>query len=329
MPESFDPYLSWLGIRDPERPPNHYRLLGVAPFENDPEILAHAADRQMSHVRTFQAGRRSAESQRLLNELATAKVCLLNPKKKADYDAALQAKEAAAAAPPLAVPPPLPVEGHPPRPRCCPRHRSTPPEFPPTRAWRRGPARGLGLRPRRRGHAEPPAPAAAKSGSPLVSAAIVVLTLVAIALGRADRRAPQPRLPRHAGPRRSAPGGVLAGRRRRQDRGAGTQDRRQDRARRRAEDRTADQDRRRAQARAGTAEGEARRAEAAGVGRCVEERHPLRQRRGEDRVGRRRLAATRAGRRQGAGLGAVPAGHNLVAERRRRGGRLRRLGAVR
>ncbi|MCH2183649.1 MAG: hypothetical protein MK108_16750, partial [Mariniblastus sp.] len=24
----FDPYLKWLGIRDDERPPNHYRLLG-------------------------------------------------------------------------------------------------------------------------------------------------------------------------------------------------------------------------------------------------------------------------------------------------------------
>ena len=70
MADRFDPYLHWLGIRDPERPPNHYRLLGVAPFEDDPDVLSNAADRQMSHVRTFQAGRHSAESQKLLNELA-------------------------------------------------------------------------------------------------------------------------------------------------------------------------------------------------------------------------------------------------------------------
>ena len=100
MSEPFDPYLHWLGIRDLNRPPNHYRLLGVDLFENDGDVLANAADRQMAHVRTFQTGKHSAESQRLLNELATAKVCLLNAAKKAEYDAALRAQPA----PPL---PPL------------------------------------------------------------------------------------------------------------------------------------------------------------------------------------------------------------------------------
>lgn len=90
MAEGFDPYLSWLGIRDPRRPPNHYALLGLALFEDDPEVIAHAADRQMAHVRTFQTGPRSAESQRILNELAAAKICLLNPAKKQVYDAALR-----------------------------------------------------------------------------------------------------------------------------------------------------------------------------------------------------------------------------------------------
>lgn len=87
MSATFDPYLQWLGIRDPQRPPNHYRLLGVELFENDPEVLANAADRQMAHVRTFQVGKHAAESQRLLNELAAAKLALLNPEKKAEYDA--------------------------------------------------------------------------------------------------------------------------------------------------------------------------------------------------------------------------------------------------
>lgn len=112
MSRPFDPYLQWLGIRDPERPPNHYRLLGVELFESDPDILLHAADRQMAHVRSFQAGPNSAQSQRLLNELAAAKVCLLNPAKKAAYDAELRARlfgaPAAAPAPaPMAVPPSL------------------------------------------------------------------------------------------------------------------------------------------------------------------------------------------------------------------------------
>ena len=97
MSEAFDPYLHWLGIRDPQRPPNYYRLLGIELFENDPDIIAGAADRQMAHIRSFQSGPRSAESQRLLNELATAKLCLLNPAKKESYDATLQAEGCSAA----------------------------------------------------------------------------------------------------------------------------------------------------------------------------------------------------------------------------------------
>ena len=111
MSEAFDPYLHWLGIRDPERPPNHYRLLGVALFEDDADVLGNAADRQMSHVRTFQTGPHSAESQKLLNELAAAKLCLLSSEKKKVYDAELRARHArqpvAPPAPPVA-PPPLP-----------------------------------------------------------------------------------------------------------------------------------------------------------------------------------------------------------------------------
>ena len=90
MSKSFDPYLRWLGIRDPQRPPNHYRLLGVELFEDDRDVLSHAADRQMAHVRTFQTGKHSLESQRLLNELAAATVCLLSPNKKAEYDTRLR-----------------------------------------------------------------------------------------------------------------------------------------------------------------------------------------------------------------------------------------------
>jgi hypothetical protein len=92
MPESFDPYLQWLGIRDPQRPPNHYRLLGVEPFEDDTDVIANAADRQMAHVRTFQMGKHSIESQRILNELAAANICLLNADRKNQYDARLRAR---------------------------------------------------------------------------------------------------------------------------------------------------------------------------------------------------------------------------------------------
>ena len=94
MPDAFDPYHKWLAIPPEDQPPDHYRLLGVKRFEGDPDVIANAADQRMVHVRSFQAGDQSAASQKLLNEIAAARVCLLNPKKRAAYDERLRAEEA-------------------------------------------------------------------------------------------------------------------------------------------------------------------------------------------------------------------------------------------
>lgn len=82
----FDPYYKWLGIPASEQPPNHYRLLGIELFEEDPDVITAAADRQMGHVKAFATGPYGAHSQLLLNELSKARVCLLNPKLKPIYD---------------------------------------------------------------------------------------------------------------------------------------------------------------------------------------------------------------------------------------------------
>lgn len=88
-PAEFDPYHRWLGIPPEEQPPDHYRLLGIARFESDPEVIRDAAARQMAHVRTYHLGPHAEMSQRILNELGIAKACLLNLQKKVAYDAAL------------------------------------------------------------------------------------------------------------------------------------------------------------------------------------------------------------------------------------------------
>ncbi len=82
----FDSYHKWLGIPPQQQPPDHYRLLGLARFESDPEVIASAADARMGHARSFQSGRHGDVSQRILNELAAARLCLLSPEKKAEYD---------------------------------------------------------------------------------------------------------------------------------------------------------------------------------------------------------------------------------------------------
>ncbi len=97
MPAAFDPYHQWLGIRDPERPPNHYRLLGIDLFEADPDVVQSAADRQMAHLRTFANGPHSEASQRLLNEVSAARLCLSDERKKAAYDESLRQRRLSAA----------------------------------------------------------------------------------------------------------------------------------------------------------------------------------------------------------------------------------------
>jgi hypothetical protein len=91
MSEQFDAYHKWLGISPESRPPNNYQLLGIPEFTDDLSVVENSALRQLSHVRTFQLGPQAGKSQQLLNEIASARICLVNPAKKAIYDAKLRA----------------------------------------------------------------------------------------------------------------------------------------------------------------------------------------------------------------------------------------------
>ncbi len=125
MPRAFDPYYTWLGIPPEDQPPNHYRLLGLRPFEQNPDVIENAADQRMAHLRTFQTGKRAKFSQKLLNEVAAARVCLLNPERKAAYDRQvrqmLRVEAADAEKPPQVGPRPVgatsgsPADARPPR----------------------------------------------------------------------------------------------------------------------------------------------------------------------------------------------------------------------
>ena len=86
MDATFDPYHTWLGIPPSEQPPNHYRLLGISRGIGDTNVISNAADRQMAFLRTFQTGQYSKLSQKLLNEIADARNCLLSLDRKAEYD---------------------------------------------------------------------------------------------------------------------------------------------------------------------------------------------------------------------------------------------------
>lgn len=86
----FDPYHKWLGIAPKDQPPNYYRLLGIDDFESDPDVISNAAEQRMAHVRSYQLGKHIDLSQKILNEIAAARVCLLDPAKKFAYDVGLK-----------------------------------------------------------------------------------------------------------------------------------------------------------------------------------------------------------------------------------------------
>lgn len=92
--DDFDPYFKWMGIPPSEQPPNYYRLLGIPHYTFDEDVIENAADQRMNHLRSFQSGKNSDHSQRLLNEVAKAKVCLLNAEERSAYDKRLRQREA-------------------------------------------------------------------------------------------------------------------------------------------------------------------------------------------------------------------------------------------
>ena len=86
---NFDPYHKWLGIPPQEQPADYYRLLGLVKFEDDPDVIAIAADQRMGFVQKMAIGQHLEHSQKLLNELARARLVLVDTQKKEVYDASL------------------------------------------------------------------------------------------------------------------------------------------------------------------------------------------------------------------------------------------------
>ena len=111
---SLDPYHIWLGIAPSNQPPDHYGLLGIPRFENDPDVIDHAADRQISHLGQYKNGEHDALAQRLLQEVDAARTCLLDTPAKSTYDAGLRSNLQRAHRQPI-VPPPRPTGKRPSR----------------------------------------------------------------------------------------------------------------------------------------------------------------------------------------------------------------------
>lgn len=90
MAKKFDPYDRWFNIPPGEQPPDHYRLLGIDRFESETAVINEAAEQRVAFLHDVATGPQVAMTQRLLNEVAAARLCLTDPEKKSAYDAKLK-----------------------------------------------------------------------------------------------------------------------------------------------------------------------------------------------------------------------------------------------
>lgn len=90
MPETFDPYYNWLGISPAHQPPNHYQLLGLRLFEDEPAAIEAAAEERKGMLHTHQQGEHASLAGQMLNEISLANACLINDNRKAAYDRGLK-----------------------------------------------------------------------------------------------------------------------------------------------------------------------------------------------------------------------------------------------
>ncbi|HSG72780.1 MAG TPA: hypothetical protein VLA12_20365 [Planctomycetaceae bacterium] len=82
-------YKEWLGIPEDQCPPDHYTLLRLVKFEDDPEKIQANYRKLNAHVRKYATGQHAKESQKLLNEIAQAMLCLKEAGSKRAYDQSL------------------------------------------------------------------------------------------------------------------------------------------------------------------------------------------------------------------------------------------------
>ena len=89
----FDPYHKWFGISPNEQPPNYYRLLGIPLFESDPDIIEAAAASRALYLKTLNLGEHAAIATEMLNEVALARVTLITPDRRDEYNRSIVNQE--------------------------------------------------------------------------------------------------------------------------------------------------------------------------------------------------------------------------------------------
>jgi hypothetical protein len=91
--KGFNFYEHWLGIECDSRP-DHYQLLGVAPFEADEQKIQSAFESRRQRLQQIVPGEHAVQLRKLADEVVTAKRCLLTPAARLAYDEHLRYAQA-------------------------------------------------------------------------------------------------------------------------------------------------------------------------------------------------------------------------------------------
>ena len=78
----------WLELPAGAWPPDHYRLLGLAPGESDAQLIEQRIHQRLESVRRYQMTHPDQATE-AMNRLAQAYVCLTESASKKEYDAVL------------------------------------------------------------------------------------------------------------------------------------------------------------------------------------------------------------------------------------------------
>jgi DnaJ-class molecular chaperone len=87
-----DLYTQWLGVRAGPRPPEHYELLGLPRFCKDADRIERAAREALAKLDKYQLvpdRARQQMLQKMITEVAKARMCLVDPRRRAAYDKTL------------------------------------------------------------------------------------------------------------------------------------------------------------------------------------------------------------------------------------------------
>ena len=99
---------AWLGLTPDVWPPDHYRLLGLNPGEEDVSLIEQRVHQRLDSVRPYQMIHPEPATE-AMNRLAQAFICLTEPAAKKAYDLSLLGERVRPMPPPLPATPPLAV----------------------------------------------------------------------------------------------------------------------------------------------------------------------------------------------------------------------------